>query len=454
MHERARVIATVLAGFEEIAGSEIKSETYYHMVCRQLGHIGESTESKAMFEEWRRAALCLADARTNELGRTTLSIALYVFGVFSILVDDSGGGNTTRLGERLGSTIFMSWLVPLALLSNTVGTFTSRRTCLTIMRLFVDRVMSPDQPALEADQETKGRGDRQPASVWPVTMEDINPSTRRASIGPHIPPDMDSTFSPLIKVTTWTTYFQSLQWLGAIYTYRPWKFNYLGIHRTHVHGTVAAMFVCGLIPMVVSMFSAFYVFWFTMPKGFSCQHLWLINIFLAWIISAAFTSLMHISFRKILSGRQLWLVVLVKDCVIGIAALLVIFMSTAGIFNSCYCWTKYVSRGEQAYVPLNTDETYNHHALRLYSIIVGVCIGTQIAFYVVFMIWWRHGLSLIVWTEARRRKEWAHEMTDEVRYGRGDYLLFWYRSESLESEEMMRQRRDELQQRRPSRWLD
>jgi hypothetical protein len=45
------------------------------------------------------------------------------------------------------------WLVPLSLLSNIVGTFTSRRSCLTIMRLFVHNAKA----AVEREEESRRR---------------------------------------------------------------------------------------------------------------------------------------------------------------------------------------------------------------------------------------------------------------------------------------------------------
>lgn len=134
---RARIIATVLAGFEDIAGAKIQSEDYYHMITKQLGNLGEPNEDATTFEQWRRTARILADARTNEFPRNCLAIFVYIFGLIAAFLPSTGGGNTLPPGGRIGSAIFLSWLVPLVLVSNTIGAFTSRRACLTIMSHFV-----------------------------------------------------------------------------------------------------------------------------------------------------------------------------------------------------------------------------------------------------------------------------------------------------------------------------
>ncbi|OCK89442.1 uncharacterized protein K441DRAFT_440380, partial [Cenococcum geophilum 1.58] len=250
-HERARIIATVLAGFEEISGAKINSEDYYHMILYQLGRIGEEDEDKQKFKEWCHAARVLADARTNEFLRTCLAIFVYIFGLIAAFIPSVGGGNTSPPGGRIGSALYLSWLVPLALLSNVIGGFTSRRTCLTIMRIFL---------RLEALTEVK---------------------------------------TTLIDKTPWDGYFGSLQWLGAIYTYRPWKVLYLDInHTTHSHRRNVIMVLSGVFPIAVSMIGAFVIIWYAVPVGFSCRHSWVIGIFVLWILSVTFTSLLYIYFKS------------------------------------------------------------------------------------------------------------------------------------------------------------
>jgi len=487
MHDRVRVIATVLAGFEEISGAYIETELRYTMVLNQLGHIGHpSTQSGPAWHEWRQCARRLADARTNEFLRTLLAIFIYIFGVVAALDDDVGGGNTSRPGGRIGSAVFLMWLVPLALFSNVIGTFTSRRTCLTIMRLFVQNsrvavgkanqsrgggqgneprppqeppaasppsargrsasfaIPSPaisgslsatlgtgdgvvsgsaavaagtgamsgaaapatlllgsssrrlldlprpsrrsrpanrnssrraslsrgyessDAVELESVRETRGRAHQRqrhssadrvdPLAITnsvdfaasegssarasgsqtplPARTDDTGSSNSRATlIGSPIQnlhdfrfPDTDGrplagpTSAPrdpatsgnpepqqgntpsqtdgqpaLIPIPSWTEYFHSLHWLGAVYTYRPWKLGYRSVRRKSAahYASNWFLYLLSLFPIVVSAVGAFVIMWYAVPVGWSCRHIWVVGLTLAWLLSNLFTIWLH-----------------------------------------------------------------------------------------------------------------------------------------------------------------
>ncbi|KAK0716278.1 hypothetical protein B0H67DRAFT_489280, partial [Lasiosphaeris hirsuta] len=250
---RWSVIATVLAGFEEISGAYIETELRYTMVLNQLGHIGHpSVQSGPAWQEWRQCARRLADARTNEFLRTLLAIFVYIFSVVAALDDDIGGGSTSRPGGRIGSAVFLMWLVPLALFSNVIGTFTSRRTCLTIMRLFV--------------QNSRGR----------VYHRQRHSSADRPA---------------LIPIPSWTEYFHSLHWLGAVYTYRPWKLGYRSVRRKSAahYASNWFLYLLSLFPIFVSAVGAFVIMWYAVPVGWSCRHIWVVGLTVAWLLSNLFT---------------------------------------------------------------------------------------------------------------------------------------------------------------------
>ncbi|KAI9170841.1 hypothetical protein HJFPF1_00315 [Paramyrothecium foliicola] len=479
-HDRARIVATVLAGFEEINGANITSETHYHMIMDHLGHIGQgdpATDGQAAWNEWRQCARVLADARTNEFLRTLLAVFIYVFGVTAALNDNVGGGNTSKPGGRIGSAVFLMWLVPLALLSNTVGSFTSRRTCLTIMHLFVDRVtaamareaevlqnqyrdrLSPDatrprgrprrdtnlspesripSARLSGDSST-GMSSRRsvgesssllpPQPSHPPTFHapdwnpgDGSPKPRRPSsviiiIEEHqtrIDGDNDDVL-PLLPESSWDHYFSWLQPLGAIYTYRPWKIGYRSVStKSHAHYTSNwLLFMLALFPVLISVVGAFIIIWFAVPEGWSCRHIWVIGVALAWFASTACTTWLHINQPFQLNSQALWVVIVLKDAVIGIVSLGMVFLSTSGIFNNCYCWSAFMWHryipgdwGREAYVPLNASDDYEKFAKRIYSPVVFGCLAAQLAFFFfVIFIWW-DGINVVRWNEDRCRREW------------------------------------------------
>jgi hypothetical protein len=490
--DRAKIIATVLSGFEEISGAKIESEDYYYMILHELGQIGEANEDPDIFEEWCRTARAQGDARTNEFLRTCLAIVVYIIGLIAAFIPAVGGGNTSPPGGRIGSALFLSWLVPLSLLSNIVGNFTSSRSCLDITRSFVQKVTSISA------QKGRTLGD----NIGPIRAVDTNavyPArstsvlTEYETIGDenNIPPldpleannndinkrnvkdgqvnpesklvaisrtydvglaDWQGRFNlkadngeltKLIRKDTWEEYFDSLQWLGAIYTYRPWKVLYLDIdHRTHAHRKNVMMVLLGLFPVCASMIGAFVIIWYAVPIGFSCRHFWVIGIFVSWLFSALFTSALYICCKNRMSGHRLWLTVLIKDAILGLTSITLIFLSTSGLCNNCWCWAAFPMRGRAgAYVPLNTDELYDEYAHHLYSVVVGTVIGSQLLFYAAILYWWRDGLKIVRWTESRRRGEWKHEMSDVIGFSEGDYLTFWYNTRQLEREQNERKRK-------------
>lgn len=535
--ERARVIATVLAGFEEISGFGIETEDYYHMITRDLGQLGAPNEDRRKFEDWRRTARILADARTNEFSRTLLAIVVYIFGLVAAFIPNVGGGNTSPPGGRIGSAIFLSWLVPLALLSNTIGTFTSRRTCLTIMRQFVwtvsrihrndsiwttnsGRISQPPnyvQDGPPASNPTHGTTEEDsPISPRKVSgihsqRKDSNPQSpgtrdpQRVSFSQHLSPkishdehvmstlQLDSTnrvsvgtgrigtsapestsqiqldemereplMSPrrlsrvgtnpgqdnihvsdgapqaeeetvdLIRKHSWDQYWESLQWRGAIYTYRPWKVLYLDTEKgpgAYLNNIVLVAIAC--IPVAVSVGGASYIIYDAVPRGFSCRHVWVIVITILWIVSATLTSTIYAFFKTPTNGHKIWKIVLYKDAFIGVGSVGMVLLSTVGAFNYCWCWSAYMQRRENAYVPLITESAYKSNAKSTYSVVVAASIGAQLIFFVAIMIVYRSGLRLVRWTEERRREEWTHEMQEPPERTDDTYLLFWYKRNQL-----------------------
>ncbi|KAL8661046.1 MAG: hypothetical protein Q9202_005977 [Teloschistes flavicans] len=117
-----RTIATVFAGFEETSGPGT--------VTRQnLNNLADKYHLTANFGMWRRAALDLADSRTDEFFRTWLAIVLYIYQLIGGFVKEIGGEPSSPPGGRIATSVFLSWLVPVVLLSNAIGNFPSPYTC-------------------------------------------------------------------------------------------------------------------------------------------------------------------------------------------------------------------------------------------------------------------------------------------------------------------------------------
>lgn len=194
-------------------------------------------------------------------------------------------------------------------------------------------------------------------------------------------------------------YFSSLAWSGGIYSYRPGKYLFKGgAHDNHPHHL--AFISC--LPVVTSSFVAFLILWHSSPKGYTCRHFVIVATFLVWCISPAIT--WFITHRKRLSDKSKWYWVIGKDFVFAIPILALIFGSSCGLFNGCYCFSGVFMYGlKGARVALDTDSWYLHNYHTFYPVMVSVCLGLQ-TFGIPGWVWLigRPGLRIMRWTEEDR----------------------------------------------------
>ena len=288
-----RVIAQVFAGYEEVQGPRIRSERDYDALLQQRG-------LDTNFNEWRRAAVRLADGRTDELGRTLLAFLLYVLQLIAAFVPAVGGSPPGPPGGRIATGVLLSWLVSVIFLSNIVGNLPSRRTAYDVL---ADLVASAGNETL------------------------FNVPHRRSVFLP--------TFSTLARACS-TDYFQALGWSGAIYMYRPWKLRYIPSPQ-HYHLHTLLLCMLGVIPVLCGFIGGFLILWYQLPTGFNCRHIWLLGVALLWCGSTFFTWLTHQV--KLATGTYHWRLTLIKDAFVAVPSFLAMFLSGAGLFNSCWCWS-------------------------------------------------------------------------------------------------------------------
>lgn len=423
--DRARIIATVLAGFEEISGARITMEAHYHMILEKL--LGNQFEDDSeIFRIWRKTSRRLADSRTNEFPRTCFAISVYIFGLVAAFVPSIGGGNESPAGGRIAGAIFISWLIPLALLSNTMGTFTSRRTCLDIMSDFVEAATKCNYMDLSLDSLIDANAGSNSGILAPNEQE--REGSRPASsdttihLHGHVGDIDDATW--LLVHQSWNQYFDSLHWLGSIYTHRPWKVMSLA-HDPHTKRTNVVMALCSFFPVCMCAVASFIIMYYAVPVGFSCRSIWVVCFFALYIVSVALTTLLYRRCGHRFTGHTLWRMVLIKDLIIAIGTISTIFLSTAGLFNTCWCWTRAIFLGkDHGSWPMNSDADYEENTKNYYSISVGLCLGAHVVFYLGLVLWFRRGIKVVRWTESRRRVEWEHEMPQRMAQLRQDnYLL-------------------------------
>jgi len=391
--DSARVVATVLAGFEDVLGPSIPDRDW--ITTSLLHQIGPAVSPEQM-KRWQRAAFELSDGRTDEFLRTILAISLYVLQVMSAFIPDVGGEPSTPPGGVIGSALFLGFLVPAAFLSNVLGSFASQRSGLSALSRLVRTAVPPPS-----------RDDR-----------------------------------VLIERASWAQYFSHLQFSGGNNTYRPWKSSdWVQARRRWTLLTAA----WAASPVLASFAGAFPIMFFAVPNGFSCRHVWLVLVFGLWMLGALFSSALYPFLRH--NRRLHWQITLTKDVLIGVGGLMVVTLSAMGGFNSCSCWGRELVLGRAAAaVPITATGRYQMYDRSVYPTVVGSVIGFQLLFCFLTIVWYWKGVTLMRWSEGRRQRLWEALESDVWEHRaqvlppgrqraaqraapRGSpryYMLFWY----------------------------
>lgn len=358
-HVRDR--ATILAAIEELDGPLSDPYERFQSITSDsklppdvLDHLCNETASE------------LADSRTDLIVRAGLAVFSYLYAVVAGFVDAVGGKSSSQPGGRIGTAMFISWLVPAVLLSNSIGGFTSRRTCLRILERFAKTV----------------------ADAGHMDMQLFSKQRR------------SSKFRRL-ESTTETDFHSAQVWSGAAYTYRPEKHIFSGGQKDR---SVYALSVLAFLPVAYATTFAFLVIWYTPTTGLTCRHMYIIGIFVAWVLSAVLT---HLTWRlHIFRGKYHWYFVLIKDAIIGIPSIAIEILSSSGIFNSCYCWSAVFSRGlANGVVILDPENARRHNGKTWYPGFVGACLGLQLLTFVVMLFVSRHGAILFRRNEDVRQED-------------------------------------------------
>lgn len=351
-----RIIATVFAGFEEVRGREIVSKANLSLLANEHNLTDK-------FQQWRRAAVEIADSRTDEFFRTCLAILLFIYQLIAGFVKEVGGESSSPPGGRVATGVLLSWLIPIALLSNAVGNFTSRYTCWDILSRFAER--------------TVGRLEL---------------------------PDSESVLLqnfPALTRTCQTPYIESLAWSGGIYTYRLSKRKSSNAQRTWFRATF--ILSISIFPICIGMLGGFIILWYLIPNGLNCRHLWMIGVVTAWFTSAIITKVSYST--RFVTGKYHLHFVLAKDTLIAIPSIAIIFLSASGMFNSCKCWSGYLYYGKGAHVALNTAPFFERNDRTIYPLVFGVCLAAQLVLFGTIAVMWRRGFRVFRWSESIRKEE-------------------------------------------------
>ena len=376
MEISTQILATVFAGIEDVVGHVPGCERVYREVAEELQACdGTALQpggdvSNFVNPDWRRVALHLAESRTNQLVRTFLALVVYLFAIIAEFVDQiSGNGDMTPAG-RIGAAMALSFLIPITLLSNLLGTFPSRRTCLDIC-----------------------------AGLMP-------------EIAMRLCPDLDNGQYVMHR------YFDAMSFMGSTYSFRPGKLQRIRSASGLDRRTRLLLPWLAMLPLAFGFIPAMILHHYAAPPGFGCRHLWILGLFATWIISMLLTNLLQeLAYRNLNWNRTetvfwqrrnfyFWLIY-IKDLVIGVSAIVLVFLSVAGIFSNCWCWCRVLFVGERdAWLPLWYTEISQDNKRSKFPWIVAAFQACQFLYVFFIARWRRRGRRLAQWGETLKRRVW------------------------------------------------
>ncbi|KAM5381846.1 hypothetical protein ACJZ2D_002836 [Fusarium nematophilum] len=261
---RARALAALLSAFEELTSdmSQVHKELEV-IVNENAARLSKQDLDHIMLE----AAEELVDSRSNEVLRTSLVILNYLWSVLSALIPQIGGPQSSTPGGRIGTAMFLSWLVTVVMLSNTLSGFVSRRTCLRIMERYCRTV--------------KGR--KRDQHVFPNS------------------PLLGSKSDFFLKHSNSNVidYIDSQPWTGSIYNFRPNKALIRGDEndRSPWH-----LLMLSVAPVLIAAVCAAVILWYTPTPGLDCRSLWVISSAFALLMSPVLSWLI----QRFNAGQLAW----------------------------------------------------------------------------------------------------------------------------------------------------
>ncbi|KAL2851037.1 hypothetical protein BJY01DRAFT_245246 [Aspergillus pseudoustus] len=388
-HYKRRLVdvATILVAIEELEGTEKGPDHFRTTFSAILASRKASMSSDAFYHLVKETANELSDSRAAGLRRAGIAVFAYFYHVIAGFVDVIGGESSSPPGGRIGTSMFISWLIPAVLVSNALGGYASRRTALRIMERFVKTVAGEgveDHQMFSAEKHS--------------SMHSLCSSRSRGGT----------------SATTTTDFYASQQWSGSIYCYRPRKILFRGGQRdTHP----LALFILALLPVLISTTTSVALIWVTPTIGFDCRSLMMVAIAILWLLSALFTFLTYAT--RLADGVYHYRLTLIKDALIGVPVLGVIVLSSCGIFNSCFCWSALFSRRSGAYVVLDDSEERGLNARTWYPALVAACLGLQMV--VFFVMSWvvRRGDMLFGRDEVQKQEDWLETHVHRGHMGKG-----------------------------------
>ena len=342
--EQPEILATILSA----AGRLLDPQELSDLPERVTNWLAfdDNRHLRTRYAALTKAVVALRHLRLHDIRRTGFAIFLYLF-QFVVVFVYKVGGSPNPSGGRVSPAMMLSWFLPVVLLSNAIGDYGSWTYSQDTILRFLKKVFGGD------------------------------PLTARVPLLPHRRASRRSGWR------SFTAHFTELACSGTS------RCNLsISSSRTVVRGLIA------VFPVALACATAFRVD-YTAPSWFSCRAATTLCSFGGWLLSWIFTSIA----TSYLCRDHCWFVIFVKDILIGIPILLFILLSTAGLFNSCYCVSGAIIRGKiKACIDLNPVSLYPHNNYNIYPWTVGIGLFLQMLVVPVLGLWvQRQGFKTIWW---------------------------------------------------------
>jgi hypothetical protein len=365
------------------------------------------------------AAFDIADSRTDDIIRTTFAVCLFLLQLLSAFITVLGGGNNSPPGGRIAIVMLLTWLIPAIMLSNSVGGFASRRTCFRIIRKVVCKIRT-EQHRQQLLCRVRELQKQIPLQERLQERKDLRKELQ--DLMQHLLENNDQEAQNVLTEQTplETTlrnseaFFRNQRWSGGSDLYRPNKYHQFGPCSKQSTRTMLAL---SIGPVLISLVFGSAILWKTPPYGFNCRSLMLLIITLSWSLSAFLTQATWELLGRQLGRRGHWHLVVWKDAAVAIPTVLFLFLSSAGLFNTCYCRSFAISKGWiGARVPLNVTSEFDQLNGKLYPILAASCLFFQFAFFLAMRRVGRQGFRLMRWPDKERQLEFLEDPPWPLRY--------------------------------------
>jgi hypothetical protein len=447
----ARQVGTILAAIKEIAQPEqdpyccltkvifpgCSFEGVEHEEASTTGvHLNSVAVPKLspeIVKILKDTAFEVADSRTDDIIRTTFAVFLYILQVVSSFVTAIGGGNNSPPGGRIGTAMLLTWLIPVIMLSNSVGGFASRRSCFRIVGKMVTSIRAEqkkeglplrsqqlrEQHQVQ-EQAQEGQGQSQPQEESRESVDGLRQSDEQVQSTSQANTELDKLFKDK------EAFFSNQRWKGGSDIYCPEKFDHADTSKKRSR-TILGL---SISPVLIAFIFGAVLLQNIPPYGFNCRSIMVLAITLAWLLSAWFT---HVSWKSgefFSRSRNHWYLVFWKDVFVAVPSVLLIFFSSVGLFNTCYCWSMEISKGPRdAHVPLNVTSQFEKLDKMIYPILVSLCLFLQFISYIAMRIVGGSGFKLMRWPERKRQMEFLDNPPESLRYRIWQFVRkVWFKS--------------------------